>query len=264
VGRADDLIKSSGHLIGPFEVESALIEHGAVAEAAVIGLPEHGRKVSLRDDRMLARIAIIDPALTDGCPRAVTLASGLDAVSQVIEPWISCKATPYTDALTRGVIGPGLGALARLMQGEDASARDAMAWCSVSGGLALANGGLGAVHGLAGVIGGRTGGSHGAICGVLLGPVLALNRTLTTGAAHARIDEACQRIADVLGGTALDAPVTLSHWARSAGLPSLTALGLAPADHAAVAEAALSSSSTKGNPCPVTADHLKAALEQAA
>ncbi len=152
---------------------------GTGAEAtrnAVIGLPDHGRKVSIRDERMLPRIAIVDPALTDHCPRGVTLASGLDALAQVIEPYVSARATPFTDALVRPVIAPGLAALVRLMQAEDAAARDVMAWTSLCGGIALANGGLGAVHGLAGVIGGVTPAAHGAICGALLGPVLAMNR----------------------------------------------------------------------------------------
>lgn len=236
---------------------------GTGAEAtknAVIGLPEHGRKVSLRDDRMIARLAIVDPALTDGCPRAVTLASGLDALAQVIEPWVSCRATPYTDALTRGAIRPGLAALVRLMEAEDPEARDAMAWCSLSGGLALANGGLGAVHGLAGVIGGRTGIAHGAICGVLLGPAMAVNSDITSGAPRARIEEACARIAEVLDTTADRAPAALSRWARSAGLPRLSEMGLAREDHEAVATAALSASSTAGNPVPVTAEALQRML----
>ena len=87
-----------------------------VTKNAVIGLPDLGRKVSLRDDRMVARLAIVDPALTDYCPKAVTLASGLDAVTQVIEPFVSLKATPYTDALAGPAIGTGLEALMRLMQ----------------------------------------------------------------------------------------------------------------------------------------------------
>jgi alcohol dehydrogenase class IV len=128
-----------------------------VTRNAVIGLPDHGRKVSLRDERMVARVAIVDPALTDGCPRGVTLASGLDAVTQVIEPFVSVKATPYTDALARPAIATGMAALMRLMQGEDPEARDRLAWVSLCGGLALSNGGLGAVHGFAGVIGGMTG-----------------------------------------------------------------------------------------------------------
>ena len=222
---------------------------GTGAEAtrnAVIGLPEHGRKVSVRDERMLPRIAIVDPALTDHCPRAVTLASGLDALAQVIEPYVSSKATPFTDALVRPVIAPGLRALVRLMQAEDADARDRLAWTSLCGGIALANGGLGAVHGLAGVIGGVTPAAHGAICGVLLGPVLEMNRRLVPD--PARIDEVCAFIADVLGGDAADAPQTLAQWAADSGVPGLRAQGLEPALHVAVAEASLASSSMKGNP----------------
>ena len=222
---------------------------GTGAEAtrnAVIGLPEHGRKVSIRDERMLPRIAIVDPALTDNAPRRVTLASGLDALAQVIEPYVSVKATPFTDALVRPVIAPGLRALMRLVQAEDAEARDRMAWTSLCGGLALANGGLGAVHGLAGVIGGVTPAAHGAICGVLLGPVLAMNRRHS--ADPARLHEVCALIAAELGSDAADAPQALAGWARDSGLPGLRAQGLDPAQHEGVAQASLASSSMKGNP----------------
>ncbi len=239
---------------------------GTGAEAtknAVIGLPDHGRKVSLRDDAMFAALAIVDPALTDHCPRAVTLASGLDAVTQVIEPYISSKATPYTDALTRPAIAAGLAALSRLMQAEDPDARDALALTSLTGGMALANAGLGVVHGLAGVIGGITPAAHGAICGVLLGPALAMNRARTTGPARARIDDICATIAATLGGTAQDAPETLSAWAAAHGLPPLTAQGLPAARHAEVASAAQSSSSMKGNPVPLSLPELMNILDRA-
>jgi len=222
---------------------------GTGAEAtrnAVIGLPEHGRKVSIRDERMLPRLAIVDPALTDGCPRDVTLASGLDALAQVIEPYLSCKATPFTDALARPAILPGLRALKRLAEAEDPDSRDVMAWVGLCGGMALANGGLGAVHGLAGVIGGVTSAPHGAICGALLGPVLDMNAQADSGSA--RMAEIRQAICTALGGSEAEAPRTLARWARDAGLPGLAALGLAPAQHPAVAEAALASSSMKGNP----------------
>jgi alcohol dehydrogenase class IV len=232
-----------------------------VTKNAVIGLPEHGRKVSLRDDRMVARIAIVDPALTDGCPRAVTLASGLDAVAQVIEPFLSCKATPYTDALTRPAIGLGLAALQRLMQGEDAGARDRLAWVSLCGGLALANGGLGAVHGLAGVIGGMTGAAHGAICGALLGPVLAANRDATSGAARARVDEVCTSLAGALGARSEEAPKALQDWARSAGLPGLADLGVRPSMHAGIVAGSLQASSMKGNPVVLSEAALRRVLD---
>ena len=234
-----------------------------VTKNAVVGLPEHGRKVSLRDDRMIARVAIVDPALTDHCPRGVTLASGLDALTQVIEPYVSCKANAYTDAITLPAIAPGLAALMRLMEGEDAAARDALAWTSIVGGLALANAGLGAVHGFAGVIGGTTGAAHGAICGALLGPVLAMNRARTEGAARARLDQVCAILGDGLGVPAADAPQALTAWARAAGLPRLADLGLDPATHPAVAEASQITSSMKGNPVALSVHDLTAVLDQA-
>ncbi|WP_375230585.1 iron-containing alcohol dehydrogenase [Roseobacter sp. S98] len=162
-----------------------------VTKNAVIAVPEAGRKVSLRDDRMLPDIALIDPALTDGAPRAVTLAAGLDAVTQVIEPFLCNRSNPLTDTLCRAAIPQGLRALATLERTEDPAARDAMAFCSLAGGLALANAGLGAVHGLAGVLGGRLGAPHGLICGRLLGPVLEANarEMQRIGADTIRFDE---------------------------------------------------------------------------
>lgn len=219
-----------------------------VTKNAVIGLPDHGRKVSLRDDRMIARLAIVDPALTDGCPRAVTLASGLDALAQVIEPFVSLRANPYTDALTRPAIALALPALQVLMTGEDAQARDTMAWVSLCGGLALANSGLGAVHGLAGPIGGVSPAAHGAICGALLGPVLAMNRHRATGPAADKLAHVCAVLATALDCTPDAAPRALPDWIRQAGLPGLTAQGLDPGLHRSVATAALEASSMKGNP----------------
>jgi len=149
------------------------------------------------------------------------------------------------------------------MQAEDAAARDALAWCSLSGGLALANGGLGAVHGLAGVIGGQTGAAHGAICGALLGPVLAMNRRIAPPALAARAEAVCALVAGVLGGSPDAAPGTLSGWAHAAGLPRLSELGVAPQDHAALAREALSTSSMKGNPAQPTVSDLIGVLAAA-
>ncbi|MFM7334198.1 MAG: iron-containing alcohol dehydrogenase [Tabrizicola sp.] len=234
-----------------------------VTKNAVIGLPELGRKVSLRDDRMLARLAVIDPALTDGCPKGVTLASGLDAAAQVIEPFVSVKATPYTDALARPAIGQGITALMRLMRGEDQEARDRMAWVSLCGGLALANAGLGAVHGFAGVIGGMTGAAHGAICGALLGPVLQANREATTGAARERLDEVCAALGTALGSSAVEAPSALQAWAWAEGLPGLAALGVSEDQHAEIVAAARVASSMKGNPVVLSEAALHEILARA-
>lgn len=230
---------------------------------AVIGLPDHGRKVSLRDDRMMPRVALVDPELMAGCPPEVTLASGLDAITQLIEPLIGRRATPFSDALARAALGPALGALKRLTEAEDAAARATMAWAALAGGIALTNGGLGAVHGLAGVIGGRTGAAHGAICGALLGPVLAMNRALAGPATAARITEVCALIADTLGGSAADAPCTIAEWARARGLPDLAALGLRASDHAGVARESLGASSMQGNPVLPDEASLLAAISAA-
>jgi alcohol dehydrogenase class IV len=234
-----------------------------VTKNAVIAVPDARRKVSLRDARMLPDVAVVDPGLTDGAPRAVTLASGLDAVTQVIEPYVSSRANRLTDALCRVAIPLGLKALVRLMDGEDAGARDDMAWVSLCGGLALANAGLGAVHGLAGPIGGVSNAPHGAVCGVLLPHILAANGAAACSRTAARIAEVRGWIAESLGGAPDDAPSTLAAWSAAQGLPGLGAMGLDRADLQAVAAAAVGSSSMKANPVPLGADVLERVLEQA-
>jgi alcohol dehydrogenase class IV len=238
---------------------------GTGAEAtknAVIDVPAQRRKVSLRDDRMMARLAIVDPALTDGCPRGVTLSSGLDALTQVIEPYLCNRANPATDALARAAIPMALAALPALMQGEDAGARDAMAWVSLSGGIALANAGLGAVHGLAGVIGGVTGAAHGAICGTLLPFVIAANRAaMPAGPVAERLAEVDAMLSTAFGG----GPGTeaLHRWSRRNGLPGLAALGLDARDHGSVVAAAAGASSMKANPVVLPEAVLQAILRAA-
>ncbi|EDM71861.1 ornithine cyclodeaminase [Roseobacter sp. AzwK-3b] len=235
-----------------------------VTKNAVIAVPEARRKVSLRDPRMIADVAIVDPALTDGTPWAVTLASGLDAVTQVIEPYVSPKANALTDALCRDAIPRGLQALCRLQEGESSEARDAMALVSLYGGLALANAALGAVHGLAGPIGGMSGAPHGAVCGRLLPFVLECNAERATGDASGRLAQVSEWIADALGGTADQAPHRLVHWAEAAGLPGLAAMGVRAADHKDLAQAAVGSSSMKGNPVPLEVADLVALMRDAA
>lgn len=235
-----------------------------VTKNAVIAVPEARRKVSLRDARMLPVLAIVDPALTDGCPRGVTLASGLDAVTQVIEPYVSRKANRLTDALCRDAIPLGLTALRRLMEGEDAGARDDLAWVSLCGGLALANAGLGAVHGLAGPIGGVAASApHGAVCGALLPHVLAANLARAEGQAGARLREVAGWIAAALGGSPEDAPETLAAWSAAQGLPRLGAMGLRAGELAEVAALSAVSSSMAGNPVPLDTGALLGVLRAA-
>lgn len=235
-----------------------------VTRNAVIGVPSHRRKVSLRDGRMLARLALVDPALTDNTPRGITLESGLDAVTQVIEPYISSRANRLTDALAVQAIQSGLSALRVLMQREDEGARDELAWTSLCGGLALANSGLGVVHGLAGPLGGLSDAPHGAICGALLPYGLAANRDAVTEPSHVRrIEEVLGMIGAAFETSAGKALSALANWARANGLPNLTAMGISPADRESAAAMAASSSSMKANPVPLDQATLLAILEAA-
>jgi alcohol dehydrogenase class IV len=215
-----------------------------VTRNAVICVPDHHRKVSLRDPRMLPRLAIIDSALTDTAPKAITLASGMDAITQIIEPYVSSRANPLTDALCADAIPKGLTALRRLMEVEDANARDTMSWVSLCGGIALANAGLGVIHGLAGPLGGLKPAPHGAICGTLLPQGLAMNHARV--ADNTRTSQVLLWIAQAFNTQ--DPLHTLAAWSRTHGLPTLAQMGLTQQDCALAAASALASSSMQANP----------------
>lgn len=234
-----------------------------VTKNAVIGVPDRGVKVSLRSPTLLPDLALVDPSLTDGAPRSVTMASGLDAVTQAIEAYVSCKASPITDAITQETIPRGLAALRTLAVREDAQARDAIAYTSLVGGMALANAGLGAVHGLAGVIGGRAGAPHGEICAALLPIVLAENLR-TVGAsepAAGKLATVQAMIAEALGTQATGAFDALGAWVADVGVRSLGAMGVNAADRRAIAEGAAKASSSRGNPIPLTVEDFERILE---
>src|SRR5215471_8737394 len=133
-----------------------------VTRNAVLASPQHGVKASLRSAGMLPRLAVVDPELTWSLPRAVSAATGLDALTQLIEPYCSVRANPMTDALCVEGIRCAARALPRVCaNGADREARSEMAWASLLGGMALANAGLGAVHGFAAPIGGMFPAPHG-------------------------------------------------------------------------------------------------------
>lgn len=240
---------------------------GTGAEAtrnAVIGLPEKRLKISLRDPRLVPDLAIVDPALTDGSPKGLTLASGLDAVTQLIESYLCTRATPVTDAICSATICDAIGALKTLMQREDAAARDILCRASYLSGLALANSGLGIVHGLASVIGGR-GGAHGAICGRLLADALDINAQALArqNADGARIAQVDHWLARGLGVTSDKGVAALRAFIDAHGLPSLRELGVSAADIPEIAQQALHASSTKANPVDLGSGDIAALLERA-
>ena len=231
---------------------------------AVIDIPDAQRKVSLRDSKLLPAIALVDPAFTDDTPKAVTLACGLDAVTQCIEPYLSNKRSFLTDSLVEPVIPRALQALHRLMSQETSEDRDTLAYTSMIGGVALANSGLGVVHGFAGPLGSVTGAAHGAICGALLPYGLKVNRHFADDPiVIQRLDQIANWIIPIFGGMKADAFDTLAAWIADQGITGLASLGLKEVDIRAVATASQASSSMKANPVALPFEALVSVLEEA-
>ncbi|MDB2402452.1 iron-containing alcohol dehydrogenase [Litoricolaceae bacterium] len=231
---------------------------------AVIDIPDAQRKVSLRDSKLLPAIALVDPAFTDDTPKAVTLACGLDAVTQCIEPYLSNKRSFLTDSLVEPVIPRALQALHRLMSQETSEDRDTLAYTSMIGGVALANSGLGVVHGFAGPLGSVTGAAHGAICGALLPYGLKVNRHFADDPiVIQRLDQIANWIIPIFGGMKADAFDTLAAWITDQGITGLASLGLKEVDIRAVATASQASSSMKANPVALPFEALVSVLEEA-
>jgi len=246
-----------------------------VTANAVLAVPSHRVKASLRSPLMIPRVALVDPLLTVSCPPSVTAASGLDALTQCLEPFVSVQATPLTDGLAReGLRRAGTGLRAAYADGADVAARADMAICSLLGGMALANAKLGAVHGLAGVIGGTADVPHGMACAALLAPVIEANaRTLRSGegrepgpSAVAVLDRYTEAARLLTGHPAASIEDGLA-WIRETltllRVPGLATFGLGPRHAGEIAAKALVSSSMKGNPVPLSQADLEAILLQA-
>lgn len=241
-----------------------------VTRNAVLAATGPRVKVSLRSAKMLPRAAIVDPALTLTLPPHVTADCGLDALTQLIEPFVSIKANPLTDALCRDGIARAARALPRACaDGRDLGARTDMALASLYGGLALANAALGAVHGFAGPIGGMfPGAPHGAVCARLLPEVVRINaRALRERApehpALARHLEVASLVTGDPAATIDDLVAWLRTLVTSLQVRPLAAHGLAVADLPAIVDNARRASSMKGNPLPLTDAELHEALAAA-
>lgn len=240
-----------------------------VTRNAVLASLEHQVKVSLRSPLMLPRVAIVDPLLTHSVPPAVTASTGLDALTQLLEPLVSSKATPMTDALCREALPRAARSLRRAYEdGTDATAREEMAFASLCGGLALANAGLGAVHGIAGPFGGMFHAPHGATCAALLAPITAANlRALRERApdhrALARYAEAAALCTGRAGAQPDDLVAWLHDLTAALQIPGLGTYGFGDSDFDALIPKAIISSSMKGNPLPLTFEELALALREA-
>jgi alcohol dehydrogenase class IV len=240
-----------------------------VTANAVLAVPEHRLKASLRSPLMIPRVALVDPVLALSCPPPVTAASGLDALTQCLEPFVSVRATPLTDGLAReGLRRAATGLRAAHADGGDLAARTDMAICALLGGMALANAKLGAVHGLAGVIGGTADVPHGMACAALLAPVIEANvRTLRSGAPGSPVLDRYAEVARLLTGDAGASIQDGLAWIRETltllGVSGLAGFGLGPEDADDIAAKALTSSSMQGNPVALSQGQLKAVLLEA-
>jgi alcohol dehydrogenase class IV len=240
-----------------------------VTRNAVLGSTEHGVKASLRSPLMLPRVALVDPELTYGLPPAVTASTGLDALTQLIEPYVSNRANPLVDAICVEGIRRVAGALHRAYHdGTDRDARRDMALASLFGGLALANAGLGVVHGFAAPLGGRWKAPHGALCAALLPHGMAANvAALRARASQHPALERHATIARLLTGRNEAGVEGGIDWIRETctelNVPPLRAWGITEADLPGVVEEAARASSMKANPLPLTREELLAMITAA-
>ena len=240
-----------------------------VTKNAVIASLEHQVKVSLRSPFLLPRIALVDPELTYSLPAQVTIATGLDALTQLIEPLVSSRANPATDGLCREGISRVARSLPAVVQNvKDSTAREEMALASLFGGLALANAGLGAVHGFAGPIGGMFNAPHGLICGILLPFVVdanihALRLRAPDSVALGRYDEIGRLLTGPPDAVATDGLAWLTDVSTTLKVPTLSSLGIPKEAIPEIASKAAKASSMKANPIELTPPELEAILEAA-
>lgn len=241
----------------------------ATKNAVLSEIGEHGYKSSLRHDQFVPDLALIDPELMLSCPPEVTAACSLDALTQLLEAYVSSKASPLTDALAQsGLQHAAAGLIPAVEHGaHDIAARSHMAYAALLSGMALANAGLGVVHGFAGPIGGFFAIPHGVVCGTLLGeatritiealfadPIknqLALEKyaragVLLSGQASASLKQDCDHLIR-----------TLQDWVERTCLPRLAHYGITRADFCRI----LDKTNNKNSPMPLNREQMTAILE---
>lgn len=241
-----------------------------VTRNAVLAVPSKngrpGLKVSLRSPTLLPAVALIDPSLTASMPPAITAATGMDALTQCLEPMLSNRANPLTDAIA----ATGLTHAARCLptafhDGTNAPARESMAFASLCGGLALANAKLGAVHGFAGVIGGSFPAPHGAVCARLLPSVFAANVEAVFSRGESAIQGRFYEVARILTGDKTSSPQAAVEWLhqliQELQIPGLATYGIGTQDFDTIIEAAAGSSSMQGNPIALSHAEMRAILQ---
>ena len=240
-----------------------------VTRNAVLDVTEEKVKVSLRGPTLMPAVALVDSTLTHSLPHSVTTSTGFDALTQLIEPFVSHASTVMTDALCREALPRAGEALPRVCaDGTDVEARDQMSLVSLFGGLCLANAKLGAVHGLAGPLGGMYRAPHGALCAALLPHVMQANvarlrEQQPESPSLGRFDEVAQHLTGRLKATAEDGVAWIRELGASAGVAPLGALGVVRADFEVISDKACRASSMAGNPVVLSREDLCSILTRA-
>lgn len=241
----------------------------ATKNAVLSEIGRDGFKSSLRHDNFVPEIALIDPELMLSCPPTVTAACGLDALTQLLEAYVSAKSSPMTDVLAySGLEHVAAGFIASVERGaSDVAARGHMAYAAFLSGVALANAGLGVVHGFAGPIGGFFPAPHGEVCGTLIGEATRINidallrdpdknretlakfakvGVLLSGKPSTTIEYDCRLLVDTLTG-----------WIEQTGIPRLQSYGITRADFAKI----LDKSNNKNSPVQLNREQMASILE---
>lgn len=240
-----------------------------VTRNAVLASPEHRLKVSLRSPHLMPGVAVVDPELTYELPPDITAYTGMDALTQLIEPFVCTRANPMTDAVCREGIPRAARSLARAFRnGTDVEARLDMSVASLFGGLALANAGLGAVHGLAGPLGGMFSAPHGALCAALLphvmeGNLRALRERLPAGDALRRYEEVARMLTGNPAATADCGVDWVRRLVSGLNIPPLRRYGITRERGPEISEKAANASSMKANPVTLTPEELGRILDRA-
>ena len=237
-----------------------------VTRNAVLDVPEHKVKASLRSSHLLARLAVVDPELTLSLPPAITAYTGMDALTQLIEPFVTSAANPLTDGVCREGLTRAARSLARVYRdGSDVAAREDMALAALFGGIALANARLGAVHGFASVLGGTTGHPHGAICARLLPLVMETNIRAVNERGDPTTNERYTEIARALTGDPEAEAWDGVSWVRGLcaemKIPPLRAARLSLTDSGWLIPLVQRASSTQGNPVKLSDQELRGILQ---
>jgi alcohol dehydrogenase class IV len=239
-----------------------------VTRNAVLMCEQNNVKVSMRHPKMLPTVALVDPELTLSMPADITASTGLDAFVQLMEAFTSKKANPLTDGICR----EGLKRVSRSMYQAyihpgDLNARTDMAFASLCSGLALANAGLGAVHGFAGPIGGMFKAPHGMICACLMAAVAeknydALRSREPNNPVLRKQEEAARIVMQDESATIEEALERLKAISMQMFVPGLAEYGIKESDFPEIIKKAQNASSMKGNSIELKEEELYAILAE--